>query len=84
MGKDCPLCRHERVTRHYYEDDLIYICDCKTCRVPMVVLKEHRGAVAEGERREILDRVREIFGEGARLRGSMRSIRGHWHDHIMV
>jgi len=41
----CPLCRiyeeREIITRYYYENNIVIIVDCKTCGVPMVVLKRH-------------------------------------------
>lgn len=38
---ECDLCRAEKLTKWHYEDDIVYICDCKTCNIPMVVLKRH-------------------------------------------
>lgn len=60
---NCPLCRltqdREILTRVVYEDDLIMVVDCQTCRVPMAVLKAHRASFSESEK----ERVRRFFND---------------------
>ncbi len=48
-----PLCEAEELTEWYYEDDLIYICDCLSCEVPMAVIKRHDVEPTEEERLRI-------------------------------
>ncbi len=37
----CRLCSPNKVTPWVYEDSSVWIFDCQTCKVPMVVLKRH-------------------------------------------
>ena len=58
---ECPLCRLarglDRVTKVYYENDVVIACDCKThYRVPMIVLKRHT-RFPTSEERSMLNKV---------------------------
>lgn len=59
----CELCNLERKTKWYYEDDFIVICDCLTCRIPMVVLKKHTTEISSYEEAVISQKIHEIFGK---------------------
>ncbi len=85
---DCPLCRiyEERhiPTVLYYEDEHIIVVDCITCRVPMVVLKEHKATLSL----EALESIAVQFDWGKRftnkrLRTQMRQVPEHWHGHFV-
>ncbi len=78
----CPLCEAEELTEWYYEDDLIYVCDCLSCGVPMAVIRRHDEEPTEEERRRIEEVVEDLFGKDAVFRGEMRSIPDHFHDHV--
>lgn len=81
---DCPLCRADRITHWYHEDDLCWIADCEICATPMVVWKEH--GQPDGDLRErmlaTLSGIGErVFAQGIWLDGEMRRIPQHFHTH---
>jgi len=84
---NCSLCRlwHDReiATKVYYEDDVIIIVDCLTCKIPMVVIKRHAGNVTEEEKDYIDDVVRRKW-PGSKLRCTPRQIPDHFHCHVAV
>lgn len=46
---NCELCKNERKTRRWYEDNLIWIVDCATCHVPMGVIRRHTKEITQEE-----------------------------------
>lgn len=80
----CPLCEHKRITKHYYEDDKVWIADCTSCHVPMLVIKKHGYVPSPGERGELIKLCEKIFGKEVKLRGFMRSLSSHFHDHLII
>jgi hypothetical protein len=54
MYDECLLCRAERLTDWYFEDDDCWVTDCLLCRTPMIVWRPH-GYWIDGERRRIPD-----------------------------
>lgn len=86
-NSECPLCRlwHDReikTTRHY-EDELILIVDCMKCKVPMVVLRRHDAKVTPMELARIEEAVHREWPK-ALLRCTPRSIKDHYHCHVIV
>jgi len=83
----CPLCRlwHDREikTPFHYEDELIIIVDCTTCKVPMVVIKRHDIQVTPTESARIEEVVNRKW-PGATLRCAPRRIKDHYHCHIIT
>ena len=87
----CELCKRQRITKFYYEDNLVWIVDCQTCSsknkpIPMGALKRHtlEPTVAEIESLErALNRIgSQVFGNGRFvIDRSMRKIRDHVHYH---
>jgi len=78
----CPLCERERLTTWYHEDNICYICDCTTCGVPMVVLKEHRKPI-KNELEHMINLARKQFNmETNTFDFSMRKIKNHFHFHL--
>ncbi len=82
---DCDLCKAERYTHWYHEDDLCWIADCEVCSVPMVVWKPHGTEPTERERAHMLEALtdagRSRFGDAFHLDTNMRQIPEHWHAH---
>lgn len=37
----CQLCNLEKLSKWYYEDEDIIVCDCLSCKSPQVVWKKH-------------------------------------------
>ncbi|MEY2965979.1 MAG: hypothetical protein RLY50_29, partial [Actinomycetota bacterium] len=41
FGPECELCEAARMTEWFFEDDEMWIAECESCGVPMVVWREH-------------------------------------------
>jgi hypothetical protein len=80
----CDLCRAERRTRWYHEDDVCWIAECEICEVPMVVWRSHGTEPPAEQRAHMLDRLGEVaaaeFGEYY-VDDHMRNIPDHYHAH---
>ncbi|MCK4358985.1 MAG: hypothetical protein KAW92_09625 [Candidatus Cloacimonetes bacterium] len=82
--KECELCKAEKLTHWYYEDDLIWIADCKTCKCPMTVLRKHHKTFTNEEKFYIIDKIMELFGRTAYkyIDWNMKTIKNHAHCHL--
>jgi hypothetical protein len=78
------LCRAERITPWYHEDDVCWIAECDICAVPMVVWRSHGVAPPAPDREHMLSRLADVarvqVGEYW-LDDHMRNIPDHWHAH---
>jgi len=83
----CELCDLEKKTKWYYEDNEYIICDCETCKIPMIVDKKHGARFVESGTFEyglILGLVKGVFGgKEFQFRRRQRKILDHWHWHII-
>jgi hypothetical protein len=80
----CELCRADRYTEWYYEDDQCWVAECESCSVPMVVWKRHDPDPPEEIRVElqsILSGIATTLMAEHWLDGNMRSIPTHFHVH---
>jgi len=75
----CELC--ETV----FERDLgdFYILTCRTCKVPMIVLKEHRTILTKEEEIEVENIRKSLFPDKVFRDIGMRSQPDHWHEHLI-
>ena len=85
----CPLCQAEKLTHWFEETDLYWIALCKTCNVPMVVLKRHDTDISVDEAADMISALAEIadefFGTSIwRLDRECRKIPDHWHAHARL
>lgn len=79
----CPLCERKLITKLYYEDGDLWVVDCKTCGVPMVVMKGHSTFIADEDYSYMMHKIQEIFGEtGYIVDSEMRTIPEHYHVHL--
>lgn len=79
----CLLCEAKHLTKWYYKDDICYICDCLTCKYPMIVTNKH-GEPSPEELVHLIKITEKMF-PGSRWRGFRRSwLRDHWHEHIIL
>jgi len=96
LVKGCPLCDiflhpdTSIITKLHYPEsiDLIsssdfVVVDCKTCRIPMVVVRDHVTQVSKEIWGKMLYRCKLLFGRNARLRCKPRKIFDHHHCHIV-
>ncbi len=77
----CDLCKVGSEETIFLNDDFFSLL-CRTCKVSMIVLKEHRPALSEGEKQEV-EELRKRYFPDKQFRGFMRSIPEHWHDHLI-
>ena len=96
LVSSCPLCGiflnpEENVkTKLYWPKSIeeipeseFVILDCKTCKVPLVVYRNHVTEIAKDAWGRVLHRCRELFGNSMRLRTHMRTYRDHIHFHLI-
>ena len=89
LFKMCELCNLKKKTKWYYEDEYFIVCDCETCKVPMIVLKTHSTSLLMEELIDLMwimsKHLNGIFInkvlEG-RLDQKRRKVLDHWHIHI--
>ena len=78
----CDLCNLEQKTKWYYSDEKIIICDCTTCKIPMVVLRRHTMKITEEEIDHIRNISKGLFGDVI-FRVNQRRISDHLHWHLI-
>jgi hypothetical protein len=85
LKKPCELCEAAPITRRYHEDALCWIADCKACKVPMVVYREH-GVAPPASHLEHMIETLKMCGRPRRggyvVDDSMVSIPDHYHAHL--
>lgn len=80
--KKCPLCDRKKLTHWYHEDDICWICNCKTRKTPMVVLKAHRKPI-KNELEHMLNKARELFNMKTHTFDfNMKAVPDHFHFHL--
>ena len=83
MSKDCRLCNPTIEKGLHVDKEKFLIMMCDSCEIPIIVLKEHREKLTLGELYEVSLLLFETFGDPMpTLRGYMKTIKDHWHDHI--
>jgi hypothetical protein len=84
-AKTCELCEAKPVTKRYHEDAICWIADCKQCKVPMVVYREHGVLPPPGHLKHMIDTL-TLCGKPRRggyvIDDSMNTIPDHWHAHL--
>jgi hypothetical protein len=82
---DCLLCRAERLTAWYHEDEDCWVADCTVCDTPMVVWKVHDPRPPADVLARLHDRlalvVAEHFVFDHYVDDHMRRIPDHYHAH---
>ena len=81
---DCLLCRGEKLTPWFHEDDVCWIAECEICVVPMVVWRSHGTRPPPAHLEHMLshlNRVAERELGDFWIDDRMRNIPDHWHVH---
>jgi hypothetical protein len=82
---DCDLCRAERITRWYHEDDDCWIAECEICDTPMVVWKQHDAAPPSEVKARLHARLADVVAMWFEFEhwvdDNMRNIPDHYHAH---
>ena len=86
MGKKCPLCERKIIHEVFYEDKTIWITLCKSCFVPMVVLKRHTMEATDEERAHMTEELYKVghkfyAGDSFIIDTKQRKIKDHIHWH---
>jgi hypothetical protein len=88
IGPDpsCELCRADRFTHWYFQDEHCWVADCEACSVPMVVWSGHGPEPSDDVIAHCLARLAEAadlrFGPGAwSVDRHMRQVPEHFHAH---
>lgn len=80
----CELCELKQLTAWHHEDDLIIICDCLACGIPMLVFKAH-GPRTEEEHFKAREKIVELYGKRLiKIRIKARKAIDHEHWHIYL
>jgi len=82
---DCDLCRADRLTEWFHEDDDCWIAECTICATPMVVWKVHERRPSPEVLARLHDRLAEVVGLHFSFEhygdDEMRRIPDHYHAH---
>ena len=83
---ECELCRADRYTHWYYEDEHCWVADCEVCAVPMVVWNGHGTEPGETVVEHLMQQLSfaaiERFGtEAWKIDRTMRQVPDHFHAH---
>ena len=81
----CMLCKAEKITPWFHEDDLCWIAECEICAVPMVVWRVHHTAPSTDDLAYMHDRLAEVvqghFEFEHYVDDNLRNIPDHYHAH---
>lgn len=81
----CDLCRAERITPWYHEDDLCWVAECTICATPMVVLRGHERRPDPATLAALHERLAAVVAEHFTfdhwVDDEMRRIPDHYHAH---
>lgn len=81
----CLLCRAERITEWFHEDDECWIAECTQCDLPMVVWKQHDAAPPAQVKAVLHARLAEVVARDWTfdhyVDDHMRMIPDHYHAH---
>jgi hypothetical protein len=80
----CMLCRAEKITPWFHEDDVCWIAECEICAVPMVVWRFHGTQPPDAHLTHMRERIREVAAREVGeffIDDHMRNIPDHWHAH---
>lgn len=84
---DCELCRADRYTHWYHEDEHGWVADCEVCSVPMVVWNDHGTEPPDPAIEHLLACLEraasERFGPDGEwtIDRQMRQVPEHFHAH---
>lgn len=75
----CELCDLEKKSIWYEENEFFIICECITCKVPMLVWKEHNFPTKETV--DLMKRKVMSMFPGRKIDMNRRKIPDHFHFH---
>ncbi len=78
----CELCLLEKKTKWYFENNEFVILECDTCKIPMVVWKQHGANPPHEVLYDMQSKAKELFGINITFRMLMRKLPEHFHFHV--
>jgi len=78
---NCALCRARKVTEWMHEDGICWVGKCRSCDKWMIVYRYHGEPTME-ELEHMKKLSRRLF-PNKRWRGTRKTIKDHWHEHII-
>jgi len=79
----CDLCKLSEISSWYYQDDSWVIIECITCKMPMIVYRQHTMEVSLDEVKRILIQAKLKF-DNVKIRFNQRKILDHFHIHLLL
>ena len=76
----CELCNLIKITHWYFDEDDFAVMDCKRCKVPMYVWKDHEFPTVD-DINMLISHANKHFPNGT-LDFKRRSIPSHFHFHV--
>lgn len=76
----CCLCR---ITDFDWEEGNFLGAICRTCCVPMIILKEHKSELNQEEVEEKKRLISKYYPDLEERGIGMRDIKDHWHEHLV-
>lgn len=81
----CELCNLEKKTKWFYDDAFLIVCNCLSCKIPMVVWREHKMDLTHHDLQHMKLICDNLFGKDKyEVRAEQRKIRDHFHIHIIL
>lgn len=80
----CGLCHILPNQDIHYKDTDFIVITCRTCNIPMIVYRYHTMTLPIDAMLDIHRIIGVLFGPNACLRLNQRSIKHHWHAHILT
>ena len=78
----CDFCEREVKTHLYLEDNICWIVDCESCKIPLVVYKKHGICRDLWEQVHMENKARELFGKDCKFIYETK-IKDHFHFHVV-
>ena len=85
FGPECELCEAAKMSEWFFEDHEMWIAECESCGVPMVVWRIHDPHPPEDVKERLHTKLVEIvevhWDMEIRIDDNMRTIPTHYHAH---
>ena len=86
---DCELCQLKKISKWYYEDEDIVVCDCIVCKIPQVIWRKHSMSPPSHIEMKMISKLnevaREFYGhDDFYIDTKQRKIPDHLHYHARL
>lgn len=85
----CELCQLKKMSKWYYEDEDIVVCDCIICKIPQVIWRKHSMSPSIHIEMKMVSKLAEIaeqfYGhKNFYIDSTQRKIPDHLHFHARL